>query len=230
VIDANDIRSLASFWADALEWPFFDERSGVINVSPTEDRAFALTFLPVPELKVTKSRVHIDLASTSDEHQAETVERLIGIGASHVDIGQGDTPWVVLADPESNEFCVLEPREMFVDSGMLAALVFDAADPPGLARFWSEATGWPIVSELPWGTNLRESMTGPTIDFLKNPQPKTEKNRIHLDIWPDDGDQLANVNRLIALGAKRIDIGQGNVGFVVLADPEDNEFCVLESG
>jgi predicted enzyme related to lactoylglutathione lyase len=226
VIDANDIRSLGRFWADALGWLVFDERPGVINVSPTEDRAFAMTFLPVPEQKVTKNRVHIDLASTSDEHQAATVERLIGLGASHADIGQGEVPWVVLADPEGNEFCVLEPREMFMRSGTLAALVFDAADPPSLARFWSEATGWPIVSEQPWGTNLRGPETGPTIDFLKNQQPKKVKNRIHLDLWPN-GDQQAEVDRLIALGARRVDIGQGSVPFVVMADPEDNEFCVL---
>ena len=71
---------------------------------------FDLAFVPVPEPKTGQNRVHLDLASASAEDQAAIVDRLLGLGARHVDIGQGEVPWVVLADPEGNEFCVLSAR------------------------------------------------------------------------------------------------------------------------
>ena len=71
--------------------------------------ALPLVFVPVTEPKTTKNRVHLDLSTTSAEHQAAEVERLLGLGAVRLDIGQGQVPWEVLADPEGNEFCVLDP-------------------------------------------------------------------------------------------------------------------------
>ena len=100
----------------------------------------------VPEPKAGKNRVHIDLASTSAAHQAAEVDRLLGLGATRADIGQGEVPWVVLADPEGNEFCVLDPRPVYAGIGPVAAVVADCADPVSLARFWHEAAGW-IVHE-----------------------------------------------------------------------------------
>ena len=68
-----------------------------------------LVFVPVPETKAVKNRIHIDV-NPSDRDQAEEVERLLALGARHADVGQGDVSWVVLADPEGNEFCVLSSR------------------------------------------------------------------------------------------------------------------------
>jgi hypothetical protein len=96
-----------------------------------------------------------------------------------------DADHVVLADPEGNEFCVVVRGEFLATTDLLGAIVFEPAAPI-VGRFWSEATGWPMVY-----------------------------------------DQDGEVERLIALGARRIDIGQGDVSRVVLADPEGNEFCVL---
>ena len=77
---------------------------------PTDGTRFPLSFLPVSEPKVGKNRIHLDLVSETPEHQTEMVERLMALGARRIDIGQGDVSWVVMADPEGNEFCVLTPR------------------------------------------------------------------------------------------------------------------------
>src|ERR1041385_3764381 len=112
----------------------------------------------------------------------------------------------------------------------IQCVVIDADDCERLARFWSEALGWRItdqsedewVIEPPKGSP--EVEVAPDILFLKVPDRKVVKNRVHLDLRP--ADQQAQVDRLIGLGARRVDIGQGEVSWVVLADPEGNEFCV----
>ncbi len=109
-------------------------------------------------------------------------------------------------------------------------LTIDCSDPSRLARFWSQALGWTIDFED--GTEVAitppASQDGHTTDllFLRVPDTKRVKNRLHLDLRPDDRD--AEVARLESLGAKRADIGQnGDETWVVMADPEGNEFCVL---
>jgi hypothetical protein len=195
-----------------------------------EGQPFSCVFVPVPELKTGKNRVHLDLASASLAEQAATVERLLGRGARRVDIGQQNVPWVVLADPEGNEFCVLDPRERYMGVSALAAVVVDAADPAVLADFWVAAAGWPIGYRDDNGVSLhRPGGQPPDLDLVRVAETKTVKNRLHLDVAPRLEDSRdAEVNRLIALGARRTDVGQGpEVTWVVLADPEGNEFCVL---
>ena len=116
-----------------------------------DSSALPLVFVPVPEPKAGKNRVHLDLATESMRHQAAEVERLLALGAAPIDIGQGgDVPWTVLADPEGNEFCVLDPRPVYRDTGPVAAVVADCADPAAVAGFWSLATGWkPASSTVP---------------------------------------------------------------------------------
>ena len=118
VIDCQDPRSLARFWCDVLGYRVIDDSEGEVEIAgndPTAEDAGqrpmlpTLLFVPVPEAKTVKDRLHIDV-SPIDSTQAEEVERLIALGARRVDIGQGEQPWVVLADPEGNEFCVLGPR------------------------------------------------------------------------------------------------------------------------
>jgi predicted enzyme related to lactoylglutathione lyase len=111
--------------------------------------------------------------------------------------------------------------------GRFYQLVIDSRDPAALARFWAAALNWEILYEAP-----DEVVVGsdphdyPGIIFVPVSDPKVGKNRLHIDIDPDDQD--AEVERLLALGARRIDIGQGPVNWVVLADPEGNEFDVLK--
>ena len=228
--DANEPLRLAQFWAAALHWEIDDESSDEISLVPTDGTKFGILFLPVPERKVGRNRVHLDLTTTSFDDQQEMVARLIELGGSHIDIGQrGDEGHVVLADPEGNEFCVIEPHNKFLAGcGRLGAVNCDGTRHVGY--FWSEALGWPLVWDQDEETAIRApDGTGPLITWSGPPLiPKTGKNRLHLDIAPPVAlDQRTELDRLITLGATRIDIGQGDVDWEVLADPDDNEFCLL---
>ena len=94
--------------------------------------------------------------------------------------------------------------------------------------FWSEALGWPLVWDQDQETAIRSPHGGPKITWGGPPlMPKTGKDRLHFDLAPPaNGDQQAEVDRLVALGASRVDIGQGEVSWVVMADPDGREFCV----
>lgn len=110
VIDANDVDRIGAFWAAVLGWEaHLDSDGDYVLADPNHEAGIELLVLRVPEVKAVKDRLHIDLA-WSGASQAEELERLIGLGAVKVDIGQGDTSWVVLADPEGNEFCLLNRR------------------------------------------------------------------------------------------------------------------------
>ncbi|HEX2158378.1 MAG TPA: VOC family protein [Actinomycetes bacterium] len=230
VFEALDHEALARWWADALGWEVTFETRHEVAVEPQAGTpGIPLVFVPVPDAKTVPNRVHLDLASPSAEAQTALVDRLIGLGATSADVGQGEVPWVVLADPEGNELCVLEPRDRYRDTGPLAAVVMAAADPPGLARFWAEAAAWPVTDAGDQAASLRHpSGTGPFLELVRSPAPKLVKNRLHLDLAPYRGeDPAAEVARLLALGATRADVGQGEVTWTVLADPEGNELCVL---
>jgi hypothetical protein len=238
IIDAVEPARLARFWAAALGWEIAVEDDGVVDVWPHEYRypdpvALPLVFLPVPEAKTVKNRIHLDLATESVAHQAAEVERLLGLGATPADIGQGDVPWVVLADPEGNEFCVLDPRPVYLGTGPVAAVVADCRDPAAVAGFWELATGWvpgdSIVALSADAVSLRSPAgVGPYLELLPSAEPKTVKNRTHLDVAPFPGhDQAAAVAALLAAGAVPVDVGQGSASWTVLADPEGSEFCVL---
>jgi glyoxalase superfamily protein len=234
VADAADPPGLARFWAAALGWEVAAEEPSEVVVWPRgydypDPVALPLVFVPVPEPKADKNRVHLDLATSSVEHQAAEVDRLLRLGATRADIGQGDVPWVVLADPEGNEFCVLDPRPVYAGTGPVAAVVVDCADAAAEARFWSVAAGWAAQQQAAGFASLRSpALVGPFLEFVQVPGAKTVKDRLHLDVRPyPGGDHLAEVQHLRELGAVPADVGQGDVPWVVLADPEGNEFCVL---
>jgi hypothetical protein len=109
VIDCTDTARVAAFWAAALDWRETDSEQGVVELSGPPGAAPRLVFVPVPEKKALKNRIHVDVNPVGCD-QAQEVERLLALGARRVDVGQGEQPWVVLADPEGNEFCVLRPR------------------------------------------------------------------------------------------------------------------------
>ena len=234
-MNARDDSALGRFWAEALGWGLSSEGPGVTNLEPEgfaypNAAAVYIDIIVVPEPKTVKNRVHIDLATTSAAHQADLIARLRELGATPADVGQGDVPWTVLADPEGNEFCVLEPRSVYRDTGPIAAVVCDCADPRAMARFWNEAMDWKLHDVTDDHAVLRSAQgVGPYLEFLRRPDAKTVKNRIHFDLAPYPGDdQAAEVARLRALGAADIDLGQGTgVSWTCLADPEGNEFCVL---
>src|SRR5947207_6843502 len=109
-------------------------------------------------------------------------------------------------------------------------LIVDCADPAGLATFWSAVLGWQPPGRYTEAVEIAGPPgSGPSLLFLHVPEPKSVKNRLHIDVNPVGCDQAAEVERLVGLGARRINIGQGEQTWVVLADPEANEFCVLET-
>jgi len=127
VVDSADPRALAHWWAETLDWVVAYEEDDEVGIAPRHAQGFDAeqpadrsrrfpewTFVPVPEPKTVKDRLHLDLAPARDDDQDAQVEALLARGATRVDVGQhdrGDATWVVLADPEGNEFCVLSPRD-----------------------------------------------------------------------------------------------------------------------
>ncbi|MFE2973165.1 VOC family protein [Streptomyces sp. NPDC059258] len=118
-------------------------------------------------------------------------------------------------------------------------LAIDCADPAGLARFWCAVLDYEVqgVEEgedvvtigspaVPEGKD-RPGPVSPVLTFARVPEGKTVKNRLHIDVNPTDREQGEEVERLLALGARRADVGQGGASWTVLTDPEGNEFCVL---
>jgi hypothetical protein len=123
VVDCHDPAALAAFWAAVLEYHVVRTEDGQVEIASWEQEppdlaervrqaasVPALVFVKVPEGKAVKNRLHLDLRPVGCSHEAE-VERLLGLGARPADVGQGEVPWAVLADPEGNEFCVLGPLD-----------------------------------------------------------------------------------------------------------------------
>jgi predicted enzyme related to lactoylglutathione lyase len=107
-VDARDPASLGSWWATALGWVVVNDAVDEFEIRAEAERLPGILFEPVASEKQGKNRLHLDLRP--DDQEAE-VERLLSLGATRVDIGQGEQSWTVLADPEGNEFCVLRSRD-----------------------------------------------------------------------------------------------------------------------
>ena len=111
VLDAHDPERLASFWCEVLGWSVIDRYDGQVEIGPAGAAAAAgpsMVFVPSTDAKRQKLRLHLDLRPADGDHAAE-LRRLLDAGAVRADVGQGDVPWAVLADPEGNEFCLLHP-------------------------------------------------------------------------------------------------------------------------
>ena len=234
VVDCIEPVAMARWWAETLGWSSSTTEEGewVLHPLAGDDTTPALLFDTVPEPKQTKNRVHVDLASHSRAEQTAIVDQLLARGASRADVGQSGTPWVVLADPEGNEFCVLEPRAVYAGVGRLAGFSMDVADPAATAPFWVAATGWSIGEEHPGAVLLfPPGARAPDLALLQVEDPKTVKLRWHLDVQPVGGTSVEEeAERLRALGAVDVDVGQHDApgtDWIVLADPEGNELCVI---
>ena len=230
--DANDPARLARFWGGVLGRELADDPDDpdeVVALLPSDGTGFRIEFASTQAPKSGPNQIHLHLTSTSLDDQQSTVARALRLGGRHLDVGQlPEEAHVVLADPEGNEFCVIEAGNSFLaDCGFLGELACDGSEEVG--HFWSEALGWPLVWDQDQETAIQSPGGGTKIAWGGPPvAPKTGKNRLHFDVAPPaDGDQQAEVDRLVSLGAERIDIGQGEVSWVVMADPGGNEFCVL---
>jgi hypothetical protein len=230
--DAKDPLRVARFWAGVLSWEIADDPLAGVALLPSDDTSFRFRFVASHEKPAGPELVHFHLTSTSLQDQQRTVARLLGLGARHIDLGQRpEEGHVVLADPEGSLLCVIEPGNRFLaDCGFFAEASCEGSQ--GVGYFWSEALGWPLVWDQNQETAIRApDGGGPKISWGGPPlTPKTGKNRVHFDLAvPAGGDQQAEVERLVSLGATRVDIGQGEVSWEVMADPDGHEFCVFAS-
>ncbi|MFE3829455.1 VOC family protein [Streptomyces sp. NPDC059092] len=226
--DANDPARLARFWAGVLGWEKTDDPSGGVTLLPDDDTGFRIRFVPTEERKSGPNLMHFDLTSTSLDDQRETVARSLELGARHIDIGQlPEEGHTVLADPEGNEYCVIEPGNAFLaDCGFIGALAGDGSQEVGY--FWSEALGWPLVWDQDQETAIRSPHGGPKITWGGPPlMPNTGRNRLRFDLAPPaDGERQGEIDRLVALGATRTGTGRDETGGVAMTDPDGREFSV----
>ncbi|MGW1755807.1 VOC family protein [Streptomyces mirabilis] len=222
---------LARFWSGVLDWELADGPDGDVAILPPDAGGFRIRFLPSQEPKTGQNRAHFDLTSTSPEDQQQTVARALELGGTHIDVGQlPEEGHVVLADPDGNEFCVIEAGNKFLaDTGSIGALACDGTQEVGY--FWSEALRWPLVWDQDQETAIQSPDGGTKITWGGPPvAPKTGTNRLYLELaLPVGADGEAEVERLISLGATRTGIGGGDGVRVLMLDPDGNEFSVQRS-
>jgi len=230
VLDAVDMGLLGRFWEYLLGGKRLTDTPEAFETRlETPGGAFLdLCLQPVAEPVTRHPRLHLDLRG-GDEQQA-VVERALALGARHLDIGQGDAPWVVLADPEGNPFCVMEDRPEYRSTGPVASLPLDSADPERDLVFWTAVSGWEPVDTMMPAALRHPSGSGPFLELCHEARakPPGAKNRLHLDTRCSPGEDLADaVDRLVALGAVPVAHDWGELPWRVLADPSGNELCVL---
>lgn len=227
--DALDPARLARFWAGVLEREAGDDTGDGFTVLPARETDVLLRFVATDEPKTVQNRLHFDLTSASSDEQGATVARALELGGRHADVGQtGDEGHVVLADPEGDEFCVIEPGNGFLAGcGVVGALSCDGSQAVGY--FWSRALGWPLVWDQDEETAVQSPAGGMKITWGGPPlMPRGgDRDRIRLDLAVPAGEDLrAEIDRLIALGARHLDGDGRDGGRVTLADPDGNEFAV----
>ena len=227
VIDALEPRVVGPFWEAVVggerltdEPDIFETRLSVAG-GPDLD----LCFQQVPARPSDPPRLHIDLAAGAG--QSGEVDRLLALGARHLDIGQQDVPWVVLADPEGNPLCVMDDRTTDADTGPIAALPLDSSDPVRDAAFWSWLTGWTDTG----GSRLRDpSLRGLVLALCPEEAPKgLPKNGLHLDVRLEQGEDADAVEASIEErgGTRKHYPEWGELPWRSYTDPSGNEFCVL---
>ncbi|GAA0587152.1 VOC family protein [Kribbella sandramycini] len=208
---AQDPEALARFWGGVLG---FAVDGAVVT---TADGAYRIRFVPSELPKLGPNQMHFDITSTSPADQERLVARTLELGGRHLDIGQSpDEPHVVLADPEGNEFCVIEPTNNFL-AGIRGIGAFSSDGTQAVGYFWSKALDWPLVWDQDEETAIQSPRGGTKIAWGGPPvAAKLGPNRLRLELRVDD-DQ--DVERLLALGATLLEDG-------VLADPDGNEFSI----
>jgi hypothetical protein len=211
-IDVTDEQVEGAYWATMLGWRL-DERGRLVDASG----AAQVWLNPVPEPHSVKNRLHLDV-------RAESVQRALDAGATVVD----EQPrWTVLADPEGQEHCVFVREEPV--AARAYELVWDTAEGPAASRaqaeWWAAVLGGTPVHDEARGFSWLEQIPGcawESFDFIGVPEPKTVKNRVHVDVHTDD------LAALLAHGATVLrPKGDQGLGWSVLADPDGNEFCAF---
>jgi hypothetical protein len=229
VLDAVDPQRLGRFWEAALGAERITDEPDIVEMrlSLAGGPALDLCFPRVPAPPADPLRLHLDLLGGA--RQRDEVDRMVALGACHLDIGQRDVPWVVLADVEGNPFCVMEERAAYVDTGPIAALPLDSADPDRDAEFWSWLTGWTDVAGVAPRSLRHPSRRGPLLELCQEQQPKgPAKNRLHLDVRLEDEEDADEVAAgIVGRGGHELRHDGGELPWRTYRDPSGNEVCVL---
>lgn len=221
--DANDPVHLAQFWGSVLR----READGA-TLLPSDDLEFPIRFVQNDEPRTEPNQMHFDLPSDSSDAQVAMVERVLSLGGVHYDAGQlPEEEHVPMADPEGNEFCVIEAGNNFLaDTGSIGCLAGDGTAAVG--RFWSQALSWPLVWDTGEETAIQSPQGGSKISWGGPPVAvRSSEVRLHFDLAPG-GDQQAEVERFVSLGATPTHLDACEDGWVAMADPDGNPFCVTE--
>lgn len=219
--DSHDLDRVTAFWASMLDREIIRETSGALL--PGDDTQVGLRFIRASTRESGVNRLHLHLTSSTPEHQQHTVETALGLGGRHVD-GYGQIPGeghVVIADPDGNMFCVIEPGNNYLAGcGVLGEVAWIGSRRVGL--FWRDALGWPLVWNQDEETAIQSPQGGTKLSWGGQPAgPKKGRNRQRFEFATSDLD--AEVERLVALGASNLGDRDGGVELV---DPDGNEFSV----
>jgi len=218
--DADDPARLAAFWAGVLGRSLVAEGAGVLL--PGTDTQLGLRFVAASTATPGPSWLHLHLTSASPEDQRHTVETVVAAGGRHVDVGQRpEEGHVVLADPEGNELCVIEPGNRFLAGcGFLGEIACDGSRDVGL--FWRDALAWPLVWDHDGETAVQSPRGGTKVAWGGPPvAPKHDRARQRFDL--EAPDPAAEVAGLVALGARELGDRDGRIE---LADPDGNAFAI----
>lgn len=219
-VDALRPSALAAFWSVLLERPVDETGARLPGLTETD---VEVRFVSTATTTSDRHRMHMDLTSATEQDQRETVARALELGASPLDVGQrGDEGHVVLADPEGNEFCVIEAGNGFLrDTARIGALAGDGM--PAVGYFWARVLDWPLVWDQDQQTAIQSPRGGTKITWGGPPvAPKTSRNRLRW-VLRADGDIEAELSRLLGLGTTPVAALEGHLE---LADPEGNEFLL----
>ena len=214
-IDAGDPGVLGAFWAGALGLDLHTQESGDTYLTgPTPEHTIWVN--RVPEPKTVKHRIHLDL-------NVGSVDELTALGATVLDAES--FRWTLMADPEGGEFCA------FVREGEISQRLYEIGIDTGdsaeaahrIAAWWADVLGARLVDDESGYSYVDRVPGAPygSLDFAPVPEPKTVKNRLHLDVT------TGSVDDLVAAGATVLRAKDDEIGWTVLADPEGNEFCAF---
>ena len=216
--DVADAATVSAFWAGLLDREVLVEPGGALVTG--DQTQVGLRFVTSETPQVGARRLHLHLTSTSLDDQQQTVDKALGLGGRHHDVGQApEDRFVVLADPEGNELCVIEPGNNFLSgTGFLGEVTCDGTRDVGL--FWRDALDWPLVWDESEETAVQSPLGGTKVSWGGPPvEPRLGRNRQRLDLVT--ADIPAEADRLVALGATRLADVEGGVE---LADVDGNEF------
>jgi hypothetical protein len=211
-IDAVDAAALGRFWAGALRLELqLDDEGDARLVGPTPRHTVWIN--TVPEPVTVKQRMHLDV-------RADSVDDVVALGGRVVD-AESFEHWTVMKDVEGGELCVFGTREG--RPAGLMEIVVDTADPVRISTWWADVLGTEAKDHEHGYAYIEQVPEAPfeSLVWVPVPEPKTVKNRIHIDVTTPD------VQLLVDAGARLLRPQDGEISWSVLADPDGNEFCAF---